>query len=202
MTWREIKLATLQKLFSADGDSLVEDETTRDYLAAMPQTANEALALIASENYFMRKFVNITVCPTKEGNMRMRFDMKELAPDFHRFGDMEVYKKSWDAVRPVYDFAVSAGRFIIVPDTWCGEYEVWYDAFPQRITSQTPDDTVLSLEDDVAVILPLYMASQLYKDDDNSIATTYRNEFEVARAALQKRETGVSYGSWQNCDGW
>ena len=105
-------------------------------------------------------------------------------------------------MRPVYDFAVSAGRFIIVPDTWCGEYEVWYDAFPQRITSQTPDDTVLSLEDDVAVILPLYMASQLYKDDDNSIATTYRNEFEVARAALQKRETGVSYGSWQNCDGW
>ena len=48
MTWREIKLATLQKMFSADGSTLVEDETTKDYLAGMPQTANEALALLCT----------------------------------------------------------------------------------------------------------------------------------------------------------
>ena len=48
MTWYDIKLATLQKLFSADGDTLVNDETTRDYLAAMPQAANEALQLIVT----------------------------------------------------------------------------------------------------------------------------------------------------------
>ena len=57
MTWHEIKLAALQKMFSADGSTLVNDETTRDYLAGMPQAANEALQLLVSQNIYMRKTV-------------------------------------------------------------------------------------------------------------------------------------------------
>ena len=49
MTWKDVKLATLQKMFSADGGTLVEDETTKDYLAGMPQAANEALALFCAK---------------------------------------------------------------------------------------------------------------------------------------------------------
>ena len=33
--------------------------------------------------------------------------------------------------------------------------------------------------EDACVLIPLYIASQLYKDDDISQATAYRNEFEV-----------------------
>lgn len=55
---------------------------------------------------------------------------------------------------------------------------------------------------DVAVLLPLYMASQLYKDDDNSIATIYRNEFEVARGELVPAAGGVATGEWAVKDGW
>lgn len=201
MTWREIKLATLQKLFSADGDSVAEDESNRDYLAAMPQAANEAMALLACENCCIRNCVTVTVF-LQQGDLRTRLDMKELAPDFQRFGEREVYQKSLDAVRPVEDFAVLGDRFLLVPQTWCGEYEVWYDALPPRITAQTPDDTVLPLDDDAAVILPLYMASQLYKDDDSSAAAIYRNEFEVARAALRKPQPGLIGGEWRSCDGW
>jgi hypothetical protein len=60
----------------------------------------------------------------------------------------------------------------------------------------------MSLDPEVAAILPLYMASQLYKDDDNAIATVYRNEFEVAREALSqkanvsKREEFISESGW------
>ena len=60
----------------------------------------------------------------------------------------------------------------------------------------------MSLDPEVAAILPLYMASQLYKDDDNAIATVYRNEFEVARESLSqkanvsKREEFISESGW------
>ena len=41
------------------------------------------------------------------------------------------------------------------------------------------DDDELNLPNSACVLIPLYIASQLYKDDDISQATSYRNEFEV-----------------------
>lgn len=42
----------------------------------------------------------------------------------------------------------------------------------------------LTLPEDACVLIPLYIASQLYKDDDISQATAYRNEFEVGLTDL------------------
>ena len=36
MTWKDVKLATLQKMFAADGSTIPTDESTTDYLAGMP----------------------------------------------------------------------------------------------------------------------------------------------------------------------
>lgn len=47
------------------------------------------------------------------------------------------------------------------------------------IDSKYTKDTELGLPYDACVLMPLYMASQLMKDDDISLATQYRNEFEV-----------------------
>ena len=47
------------------------------------------------------------------------------------------------------------------------------------IDSKYTKDTELDLPYDACVLMPLYMASQLMKDDDISLATQYRNEFEV-----------------------
>lgn len=202
MTWFDIKLATLQKLFSADGNTLVNDETTRDYLAAMPQTANEALQLVVTQNIYMRKSVTLTVTPEETGEYSRRYDLKQLAPDFYRVGEAEVYKVDGDKIAPASGYGFTSGQYLIVPSDWDGEYEVHYDAWPPAFTSDTPDDYDVPLEADVAAILPLYMASQLYKDDDNSIATIYRNEFEVSREGLKSRAANVYYDTWQSLDGW
>lgn len=61
-----------------------------------------------------------------------------------------------------------------------GFYKLKYQAYPLWITEETADDEALNIDPEIAVIIPLYMASQLYKDDDISISTVYRNEFEVA----------------------
>lgn len=49
----------------------------------------------------------------------------------------------------------------------------------EHITADTKDDYEIQLPLDACVLIPLYIASQLYKDDDIAQATAYRNEFEV-----------------------
>ena len=48
MTWKDIKLATLQKMFSAEGSNIPTDDSTRDYLAGMPYAANEGLLMMCT----------------------------------------------------------------------------------------------------------------------------------------------------------
>lgn len=52
------------------------------------------------------------------------------------------------------------------------------------ITSETEAEEEMGLPEDACVLIPLYIASQLYKDDDISLATTYRNEFEAGLQGL------------------
>lgn len=49
----------------------------------------------------------------------------------------------------------------------------------EKIDGTYEKDTELSIPYDACILMPLYMASQLMKDDDISLATQYRNEFEA-----------------------
>ena len=60
MTWQEIKLATLQKMFSSDGNTIdANDDAISEYLNAMPQAANEALQMLATAGRYIRKSTTI-----------------------------------------------------------------------------------------------------------------------------------------------
>lgn len=48
-----------------------------------------------------------------------------------------------------------------------------------KIEDDTDNDDEIDLPESACRLIPLYIASQLYKDDDISQATAYRNEFEV-----------------------
>lgn len=196
MTWGEIKQAALQKLFAAQ-DPMTLDAAARQYTVGMPQTASEGLALLCAENLPLRRCFSVTVTE----NSPRAVDLAELAPDFWRAGEPEAYRKEGGRLIPAGGFAFAAGR-LLIPGYWRGEYEIWYDAAPPRITDATPDEEELPVEQQAAVILPLYMASQLYKDDDSALATAYRNEFEAARAALRPGNAGVRAEGWASLNGW
>jgi len=320
-TWKDIKLATLQKMFSSDGTTIQVDSSTQEYINSMPQAANEGLQLLSTagkfiikpwtvnnfscrnllgENYGNTRFTgaksyetkgahsyyfevlgtaitcNITieaqdessepvvinihtpddteshttidsqdkysifkgvfsnpnnkkvtlsfssdypfnlrnVCFygekfSKEGDVPafqefLKFNLKELIPDFYQISETDIYLES-DG-KPSYlaasNYYQEADCTLVIPRSDSGVYTVYYKAYPGEITLSTADDYELALDPEVAAILPLYMASQLYKDDDNAIATVYRNEFEVAREALSqkarvsKREEFVSESGW------
>ena len=134
----------------------------------------------------------------------IRIDMRKAVNDFYQLAPAELYDLGISGSQYIVanQYFQEADKTLVIERNKPGIYVIHYRAYPQFITLDTPDDTELSLDPEVATLIPLYMASQLYKDDDNAIATVYRNEFEVGRDALSqgalmpKREKFVPSSGW------
>ena len=64
-TWRDIKLATLQKMYAAEGSEIIQDASTQDYLAGMPYAANEGLMRLSTAGKFIVKSIVLNHMPSK-----------------------------------------------------------------------------------------------------------------------------------------
>lgn len=306
MTWEEIKLATLQKMFAADGNTLVVDESTKDYIAAMPQACNEGLQLLSTAGKFIIKSLSIANNPidnlipknianeiaqlirgiksypvggghsyyfeclgkgtatVKVGGIavevidldskvsfkeyrgmiinsndetveivfecsypisikniavyeadyesredipaygdKVKYDLTEIAPDFYEMDSQEVY---YEGDNPRYiqtsDFYHEGNKKFVVDRELKGNFTIYYKAYPVEITAATANDYELPIDKEVAVLLPLYMASQLYKDDDIEVSTSYRNEFDIAFSALSNKQSAPSAERFTSESGW
>lgn len=306
VTWADIKLITMQKLFSAIGNTIPQDASTRDYIAAMPGAANEGLALLATAGKFIIKPIDIAHNPIKnlltngkhiysqesgvmtfstfgarslyfeyfgEGTCtitvgadqfaveeltastgyksvrvlidnpdklevkvdfesvyplavknvalysatfpteddiptfaeKVRYPLKEMVSDFYMLSTEDIYYEGdVDVSRYMRtsDYFQEGNTVLVLDRDTPGNFRVYYKAYPQKITQETGDDEVLSIDDEVVPLLCLYMASQLYKEDDNSIATTYRNEFEVGFDRLKDRASTPSSERFTSESGW
>ena len=120
--------------------------------------------------------------------------------DFWRMNEPEVYKKTDYDVIPYTHCTLFAGRYLKFPESAIGTFEYFYDAMPEPITQNTPDETEIQIAPEAVVLVPLYMASELYKDDDLSTATYYRNEFEAGLSLLRNNVTGSS--KFTSSTGW
>ena len=75
--------------------------------------------------------------------------------------------------------------------------------FPPMVTSSTVDSYEFNLPDDLMLLVPTYIASELYKEDDLAIATSYRNEFEVELSRLPEDTSNApSDKSFTSESGW
>ncbi len=303
-TWKDLKLAVLQKMFSSNGTTIVQDSSTSEYLYSMPQAANEGLQMLATAGKFIIKSIQIvnrpisnllsnsfennsvdgsisftaeaaksyyckiqgigtltisvdgeavstisvdsysgyttfkglisnendaeveisftTDYPANMANVALygytfptdddvpdyeeyiRYNLKELADDFYQLAEAETYREkdsevTYEAVSNYYQEGTCT---LVIPREEEGLYTVYYKAYPEEITLSTEDSYELELDPEVYALLPLYMASQLYKDDDNSIATTYRNEFEVAFERLSQKSRVPRKESFTSESGW
>ena len=281
MTWKDIKLATLQKMFAADGNTIPNDESTTDYLAGMPHVCNEALSILSRVGKFIIKSIDIAHNPipnmitntdsklllndsytvsisgaksyyfeftgtgifeiysdgvvvhTEEisnnsgyAKMRgfltcdntefiftpkypfhvkniafyacsfeneesipaygskVRYNLPDIAEDFYQIDS--IY---YEGENPRYiqsnEYFFEGNQFLVLDREKTGNYIVYYRAYPPEITVNTLDDYEFPVDREIAVLLPLYMASELYKDDDAGVAIGYRNEFEVELERLK-----------------
>lgn len=135
---------------------------------------------------------------------KVRYDLRKLAPDFYAIDSESIYYEGGEksAYIQTTDYLQEGDRVLVLDRQMVGNFKIYYKAYPQQITAETVDTEELAIDEEVAPLLPLYMASQLYKDDDNGIATSYRNEFEVAFERLYKKNTSPSAEVFTSESGW
>ena len=181
MTWGDIQLAVLHKLFVSDGQTVLVNDSTSPYIAAMPLAANEGLMLLAVCGKYIPKTIETE---TAEGVTDL--SLKELAENFLSLRENEVFLNG----RHTDGYTLIGGERMLLYGI--GKWIIGYNAYPQKITQATDKDYVLDVPEDAAVLLPLYIAAELYKDEDPQTAAIYRNEFEDGREALLYRDTAKS----------
>lgn len=205
------------KLFIGDVESIdfdVDSDGFTTYKGNVPYTGEEedttVRLVVTAESpvnvsnvcFYGCKFKTDDAVPQYETYIRL--SLKDLVPDFYQLAPAELYSLGYTGNDYIVanNYFQEADKTLVIPRDKQGIFVIHYRAYPQQITLDTPDDTVLALDPEVAALIPLYMASQLYKDDDNAIATVYRNEFEVGREALTqgamvpKKEKFIPSSGW------
>ncbi|MBQ9091169.1 MAG: hypothetical protein IJY52_02725, partial [Anaerotignum sp.] len=179
VTWKELQETCLRKMDSLDGASLVNDSNTRAYINAMPAAANEALHLLATNGRYWKKMLTIEQDGTAQTGELLggfiAYDLKQLAANFYCIDQVKLVNGSEYGN---YDgYTMEGDSIMLIPADETGSFRIWYNAYPTKITSQTAEDFVIDIHPEAANIIAHYMAGQLYKHDDISVAQIYMNEF-------------------------
>lgn len=214
MTWKECRLAALQTMFANEGNDINADDTNQDYLNAMPAKANEGMQLLALAGRPKRKSFCIVLgggteetaakltLPLTSG--RYKVSLSHYCGDFRALEELKLETAA--GYGAAEDWSLEGDDVLVLPGDLAGTYTVWYAAYPAKITAQTADEAELGLAEELCVLLPLYIASELYKEDDPSMATMWRNEFESGIARVREAwETGAgtrTAGRRPSVTGW
>lgn len=218
MKWGECKLIALQTMFSNEGAAINVDDVNQDYIDAMPGKANEAMLQITTvgrpllKTFRIRLQPGVTaaesaeelVLPTVEKNYRIT--LTEYCPRFRCIERNQLMLETEDGYGRAQDWDLEGDDVLILPGDTAGIYTVWYDAYPVKITASTPEETELELAEEAAALVPLYMAAELYKEDELAMATMFRNEFEDGLLKLQmsyrEQPKGGTVSRVKNTTGW
>lgn len=134
---------------------------------------------------------------------KVQYNLKELAPDFYQIDPQGIY---YDGAYQKYlqtnDFYQEGTTTLVLDKDMIGNFTIYYRAYPVQITKDTDDEYEMPIDNEVFTLLPLYMASELYKDDDNGIATSYRNEFEIGFERLKNSANLSAYEEFTSESGW
>lgn len=216
MTWGECKLRALQTMFSNEGAEINVDDSNQDYVYAMPGKAMEAMHQLATVGRPILKQFAIRIALGAEeettereltlpaAEVRYKLTLTEYLPRFRAVDRLMLDSSG------VYDEAeewdLEGDDVLVLPGNIAGTYTLWYAAYPQTITSSTADSEELDLPAEVAALVPLYIAAELYKEDELAMATVFRNEFEdgmekLRRAYAESNRRSRS-GYVKNTTGW
>lgn len=165
MTYGEIQIESLKKMFLNNDDLTIDkleeykqDKKYKTYLFAMPQACNEAINYICNLEPVIKSY-ELTV--EKE-----RYDLKELMEDFKCVENI-ISNKKWEMET----------ENVLKIDKKAGTVIIYYETYPTLVDSTTTPDTKIEINKDCLRYVPLYIAGELYKDDDLTLSTVYMNEF-------------------------
>lgn len=186
MTWGEIQIESLKKMFLnkenleiSDLDIYKENKKYRTYLFAMKQACNEALTQI------------YTICEPKIKVYQLSlekgknvYDLKEIIEDYENIYDIET---------PTNVIWKSITKNLLKVENWTdGKITIYYETKKEFVDDTTANDYKLNLDEEYARLIPLYIAGELYKDDDLSVSTIYMNEFNTMLSIIAGQNSSVT----------
>lgn len=188
MTWGEIQIEALRKMFLNNDIIKVKelsnyklDKKYKVYLDAMPQAYNEAINIILE----IRPLINIYELDFSDINY---VELKKKIKNFKRLYDIAYVGSN----KPDYKII---GDNILTINNWNeenGKFLIYYESFVDRITADTEDTKEIELDIQLCSLIPLYLAGELYKDDDLSLSTMYMNEFLTNLQNLENKDINYS----------
>ena len=185
MTWGEIQIESLKKMFLNKEvliidklDEYKQDKKYKTYLDAMPQACNEAI------NYIINLEPIIKVEELERTAENDKYDLKALFSDYKKFYNINTeYSTMWKMLT----------KNIIKIDGWKqGNIDIYYEAYPKRVTGTMTETTKIDLEETFARLIPLYIAGELYKDDDLTLSTMYMNEFMTSLNSMTDNDNFIN----------
>lgn len=205
MTWSDIQLASIRKMFvnttaitETDLPTMRTDKKYITYLDAMPDAANEGIMIMVTRGKpkIDRSILTVDDLSTEyEINGYYCFDLTEKLTNYLRIDRVFVDGEDYNG------YTIRDNKLLYIPKNIVDNKSVVvsFESYPTRITKDTPDDSKIDLQIDMLNILPLYIASELYKDDDIALATYYRNEFETELENMRKEPTDLHF---VDVNGW
>lgn len=211
MTWEQLQIIVLQKMFEIQGDTLVMDDSTTPYVKMMPAAANEAFSILATAGKFIKRKVSLVqgsmepTTPTFSAGGYNGYDLKEICSDFYSLYRGDVWFDDGENYYQTKDYRIEDDSIILLDKTAEGTWKVRYNAYHPRMTKDTPKETEIQLDPEACDMVALYMAGQLCKEDEIQRAQIYMNEFSVWLEELKKtgrRATSPTGGGFYSVTGW
>lgn len=194
-TWGEIKNEALGLMFSnnANGQTVsLADESVREYVINMIDAANYAIRDLSGAVPILKYFTYSQKGSNNDGVLRQ--EMRYLVPDYRTAAS--------DTAEMVAAGVSINGGYLIVPRKAAVKVDIPYYAYAEQITADTEDDYTLDMLPECEDLIPLYMASRLYQEDDVQLATMYRNQYEAKKAELAAAADTGDSGDFVSVTGW
>lgn len=161
--------------------------------------------LVFKQNGYLYSVRNIALYSSKfrldddvyENTPKQKYDLSVLIRDFYDIVSIEYERIEKKGIYDS-DYTLEGDNTLIIDSKLKGNFIITYKSYPVKITENTQDGFRFNLKPEMISLLPLYIASQLYKDDDISMATIWRNEFEVSLSNLKRIEEPMEFANNSN----
>lgn len=183
ITYGDLKLSILQRIFAATGNVLAVNTTTSPYLNMMPTIIRDGLNELATSGKYIIKSHDITQDGTGTGLVQ-KYDFTTEVTDFYNFGNNRVYLDDGEEYKSTLDYKVEANKVFVIPTESVGTWTVYYNSYPTQITATTADSTELDIAPEIEELLILYTCPRIYLDDDAGFCTLWHNLYDSTLAKL------------------
>ena len=178
----EIKIEALKMMFLNYEENLTIDNLNNylkndnysSYLVNMPGSINRCIAYLEQKRVLPSKVIELT--DIGNSNNYFKFDLSTIS-DFSSI-DRVIFESNNGSYGGNIDYILE-GRTLLLKPIADGEiYRLLYKPKIARVTNVSENSLELGIPDEIACLIPYFIKSELFRDDEPAEAGEARNWFE------------------------